>query len=328
MSGPNDSQDGLLILLPNHNDWESLRLLFADLDATLSASGLTARVLVLDDGSTRPPDPDFPGGPFTSLQTIDVLELRRNLGHQRAIAIGLAYAESHLPCQAVVLMDGDGEDAPADIPRLLDRCAQGGWREVVFAERMKRSESLLFVICYHTYRFVHLMLTGVKVRVGNFSVIPRCRLESLVVVSEMWNHYAASVFKSRQPLAMVPTARARRLRGRSTMNFVQLVVHGLSALSIFSDVIGVRLLVATLLVALVTVLGILAAIAIRLGTSLAIPGWATALVGILSILLSQAIMFSAFLSFVVLSGRHSMSFVPLRDYALFVSRLHRVHPRP
>ena len=88
-----------------------------------------------------------------------------------------------------------------------------------------------------------LLLTGIPVRVGNFSVIPAAQLRRLVVVSELWNHYAAAVFKARTPKATVPTARAPRLAGRSRMNFVDLVTHGLSALSVHSELIGVRLLV-------------------------------------------------------------------------------------
>ena len=64
-----------------------------------------------------------------------MLQLRRNLGHQRAIAVGLAYAEEHDPCDVVVIMDGDGEDDPKDVPRLLACCRQAGGREIVFAER-------------------------------------------------------------------------------------------------------------------------------------------------------------------------------------------------
>ena len=92
----------------------------------------------------------------------------------------------------------------------------------------------------------HRVLTGHGVRVGNFSVIPRERLSCLVATSELWNHYAAAAFPSRQPYATVPTRRADRLDGRSKMNFVALVIHGLSAISVYSDAIGVRLLIATL----------------------------------------------------------------------------------
>ena len=95
------------------------------------------------------------------------------------------------------------------------------------------------------YRFVHLLLTGERVRVGNFSVIPRDLLRRLVAVSDLWNHYAAAVFHARIPYTTIPTTRGTRYAGASQMNFVALVTHGLSAMSVFGDRIGVRLLIVT-----------------------------------------------------------------------------------
>ena len=76
---------------------------------------------MIDDGSTQPCRPDEIPQAFATIQRLDVLVLRRNLGHQRAIAVGLAFIDAQLECTAVVVMDGDGEDAPEDIPKLLAR---------------------------------------------------------------------------------------------------------------------------------------------------------------------------------------------------------------
>ena len=172
-------------------------------------------------------------------------------------------------------MDADGEDDPGDVPRLIQRCREEAFEKIVFAERTRRSESLAFRVFYGLYKTLHVMLTGIRVRVGNFSVIPRARLQSLVVVSEMWNHYAAAAFKSRQPLCLVPTRRADRLSGRSRMNFVDLVAHGLGAMSVYGEIIGVRLLVLACLLIFAALAGAAATVIVRLTTNLAIPGWAT-----------------------------------------------------
>ena len=115
----------------------------------------------------------------------------------------------------------------------------------MFAERTRRSETWFFQLCYRVYQALHWMLTGIRVRVGNFSIIPRSLLSRLVVVSELWNHYAAAVFKSKLPFGSIKTKRAERLGGHSRMDFVGLVIHGLSALSVHGERIGVRLIVAT-----------------------------------------------------------------------------------
>jgi len=143
-------------------------------------------------------------------------------------------------------------------------------------------------------------------------------LEQLVCGDELWNHYAASVIKLRLPFTTIPTARAPRLAGQSRMSPQALVIHGLSAMSVFSDRIGVRLLFATLGLALVVVALIATVLVIRLATDFAVPGWATYTIGILLLLLTQLTIASLLFIFVILSSRTKPSFLPKRDYLEFI----------
>jgi len=313
-----------LILIPNYNDWRSLELHIRNLDEVMKAHQIEADLLIVDDGSTIPPGEALGNTIHQSMRRLEILRLRRNLGHQRAIAIGLAYVEAHFPGPAVVVMDADGEDDPGEVPRLIQKCRDEAFEKIVFAERTRRSESIRFRVFYELYKTLHVLLTGIHVRVGNFSVIPRARLQSLVVVSELWNHYAAAAFKSRQPLCLVPTRRAHRLDGRSTMNFVGLVVHGLSAISVYGEIIGVRLLVVACLLIFAALAGVTATILVRLTTNWAIPGWATYTMGILLIMLTLGIMLAFLFCFVILSGRQGSAFLPCRDYAYFVQEVRRL----
>ena len=176
----------------------------------------------------------------------------------------------------------------------------------------KRSEPHFCLrIFYQIYKLVHLILTGVSVRVGNFSMVPRDALESLTVVSELWNHYAAAVFKSRSPYVMVPIARGKRLSGESRMNFTSLVIHGLSAISVFGDSVGVRLAGFAVALGAISLLGIATTVGIRLFTNLAIPGWATVSIGVFTIVLLQAIMLSTVFVFkVILNARQNATIIP------------------
>jgi glycosyltransferase involved in cell wall biosynthesis len=314
----------LTILIPTYNDWEALALLLTDLDAALAEKGLEAGVLIVDDGSTVAPASSLGRQTYRVLRDIDVLSLRRNLAHQRAIGIGIAFVEDRGRCDALVVMDGDGEDSPRDVPRLVAESLRQGGTHIVFAERTLRSESMTFRVFYVLYKYLHFFLTGYSVRVGNFSVIPRVRLASLAAVSELWNHYAAAAFRSGQPMCMIPTRRATRLHGRSRMNFVALVIHGLSAISVYSEIVGVRLLIMTAVLMVIDLLGIAAAIYIRVATDLAIPGWATYGVGILTLLLMQLLMLMVVFVFVILSGRNSYSFIPKRDYLYYVLGVHPI----
>ena len=163
-------------------------------------------------------------------------------------------------------------------------------------------------------------------RVGNFSIVPAAQLERLVVIPEVWNHYAAAVFKARLSRETIPTVRAQRLSGQHHMNLVALVGHGLSALSVHAEVIGVRLLVATTVVIVVALLLLGAVLVVRVWTPLAMPGWATPATGLLLVLLFQAIGFALVFVFLVLHGRSQPLFIPIRDFSYFVGGVSVLFP--
>jgi glycosyltransferase involved in cell wall biosynthesis len=164
------ASNGILILIPVFNDWEPVALLLAQLDSAVHESGLNPEVLLIDDGSTEPVSDNLRSLRFQSIASVDILTLRRNLGSQRALAVGLCYVEAQRPCRAVVVMDGDGEDAAADVPKLLQKFDEERGEKAVFARRIKRSESWWFRAGYTAYRILHPLLTGIAVRVGNFCV--------------------------------------------------------------------------------------------------------------------------------------------------------------
>jgi len=305
----------LVILMPVYNDWTAVGLLLPLLEKALTAHQMKAEILIVDDGSTDPIPSILRQATFTAFESIDVLPLKRNLGHQRAIAIGLCFIEANRSCDAVVVMDCDGEDDPDDVPRLVHECIANGGQKIIFAARRRRSENLAFKLFYHFYRLTHFLLTGVKVRVGNFSIVPEASLRRLVVVSELWNHYAAAVHKAKLPLAILPTRRGERLYGSSRMNLVALVVHGLSAMAVFGDRIGVRLLLLVCLGMVFAGSALLAVIGVRFFTHLAIPGWATYAVGLLLVMLMQMLVVVLVFAFVILASRDTASIIPARDYA-------------
>ena len=323
-----EAQDRLAVLIPVFNDWDCVALLIPRLDAALKACASESELVLIDDGSTIPVPENLLRAPLENLRAVRVLHLRRNLGHQRAIAIGLYHVYQEIPCRAVVVMDGDGEDRPEDIARLVEALDRSHDRNVIFAARTRRMETLVFKTFYHLYRAAHRLLTGVAVRVGNFSIVPHAALSRLMVNSELWNHYAAAVFRSRLAHEMVPLARDRRLSGRSRMNFTALIVHGISAIAVFSDVVSVRLLIAAALSGIVSLLLIAAVASVRFCTNLAIPGWATFATGFLLVISIQAVMLSVMLVFVIVSGRSATSFIPLRDAPYFIKEETQLLPRP
>lgn len=312
------------VVIPVFDDWESLELLLAEIDVVVGKSQLELQVLVVDDGSTQLCSALWT--PPKHCRAPELLRLRRNLGHQRAIAVALAALASDVDraqdaeCEAVIVMDGDGEDSPDDIPRLVERLRARAGAEIVFAERTRRAEGLPFRMFYGLFRLAHRLLTGRGVRFGNFSAIPAALLPAFLVLSETWNHYAAAVVRARLPYGTLRTARRRRLRGKSKMNFVSLVAHGLSAVSVFGDVVATRALIAAVTLLGVGALGIAAALWIRFFTELAIPGWTTNVIAFALILMAQAVTACFVLSIFTLQSRSAMGFLPCRDYAAFIAK--------
>jgi len=301
-SNPPPSADAITILIPTYNDWDALFEVLSSLDQELEALPGAFDVVVLDDGSSDPM-PVEGDRRWTRFRRVDVVRLRRNLGHQRAIAVGLCFLVSERTGRGIIVMDGDGEDQPADVSRLVPPAGPEEQRTVVFAERIRRSEGFVFTVFYRFYRVAHRLLTGIPVRMGNFSFLPWRLARRLVVAGELWNHYAAAVIASKIPYRLVPCPRGHRIRGTSKMNFVSLVTHGLSAIAVFSDRLGVRVLAATAVTS------------------------ALAITGLLAVFLGQLVLLSVVFTFVVLGGRARPTVIPLRDYQYFVEDVNPLWPR-
>lgn len=318
--------DHIVICIPIFNDWTSATQLVDLLDTALCDMPERYSLLLIDDGSTEPAPAEL-GRARESIDRIDVVHLRCNLGHQRAIAVGLAFISAHIPCRAVVVMDADGEDDPAHVPELVRRCEAQQYRRLIFAQRSKRSEGLVFRACYAAFRVLHRLLTGRGVQEGNFSIVPFEIVRRLVAVSELWNHYAASVFKAKLPTDGVSLPRATRLVGESKMSFVSLVTHGLSAISVFGEVVGIRILCSAGLVMIAGLVGLGVVVGIRLWTDLAIPGWATNAAGLLGLLMLNMFLFMTVATLFLLQSRDRYSFLPARDYEYYVLEKVTLHGR-
>src|SRR5262249_41875991 len=223
----------IVVLLPLRDDWTSAAELIRQLDNVISSVADTTDIILVDDASVQKCEPaTFPSF-LSAVRRIQILRLRRNVGHQRAIAIGLMHIQKTITCDAVAVMDADGEDTPDGLVKLLSAYLRNDIVGAIFAERVRRMESFLFRLFYLLYKALHRALTGISVRVGNFSVLPFQHLSTLSVMPELWNHYAAAVFRSKLPVATIPIPRGQRIAGTSHMNFVALVSHGLSAMSVF-----------------------------------------------------------------------------------------------
>jgi hypothetical protein len=151
-------------------------------------------------------------------------------------------------------------------------------------------------------------------------------LAKLVVIPEIWNHYAAAVIRSRLKFCSIPIARGQRYAGKSKMNFISLLLHGLSAFFVYGDIVGARLLVGIALALILETVLIAAWIAVRITASPNILVAAAYLAGLVGLVLLQAIPIALILVFSVIGSRVNIGFLPIRDCPYFVNSVERVFP--
>ena len=234
----------IIINIPIYKDWDSVTTLIHQIDREISVltKYYAFEILLIDDGSGDKKNPVF-NSKLENITNISILRLSRNMGHQRAIAIGFSHIYSKMNFDAVIVMDGDGEDTTEGIIKLVNKYISLNEQSTVFAKRQRRTEGLIFKFFYQLYKILVWFLLGMRVQVGNFSILSKEHVACLVVAPELWNHYAASVVKLKLRRELVPIDRGYRIAGRTSMNFIAFVIHGLSAISVFAEEVGVRLMV-------------------------------------------------------------------------------------
>jgi polyisoprenyl-phosphate glycosyltransferase len=308
----------LAVVTPVYNDWTSFSQLVVQLDAVLAGLGCSARIFAVDDKSTDLNIPtQFPE--LRAIKSIEIVHLIRNVGHQRAIAVGLASLCDRSDIEAVIVMDADGEDRPQDVGPLFSMFRENP-DKIIVVVRSKRSEGLLFRAFYLLYKQLFHLLAGVTIDFGNFCLIPWRWMDDLTYNPNLWNHFAATIQSSRIPLTRTSAPRGVRYDGQSSMSFMSLVLHGLSALSVYLDTIVVRTLMLIGFVTFISTLGIAVVVGIRLFTDLAIPGWATSTVGLLVIIALQMFFFGILVGFLRLSMRSWTLITPALDVLQLVKK--------
>jgi polyisoprenyl-phosphate glycosyltransferase len=308
----------LQVVTPVFNDWDSFIFLLRDINEASKSIGWSVSVVAIDDGSTEERPAELQKlGPFDAIDRVQIATLATNVGHQRAIAIGLSMVICETSADAVVIMDSDGEDRPRDIPRLL-QATNGTLDFAVVAKRQVRTNTWLFNLFYALYKFTFALMTGKEINFGNFSLISRNYARRMIMQSDLWNNLPGALLKSRAPITYLPTDRGYRYAGSSKMNYISLIVHGMSGISVYSDVIFVRMLAATGIFLVVSSLAILSVATVRLTTDLATPGWATTVIFGILIILLQTIVSTLMTMLLLLNNRSQKNVVPLRDYADYI----------
>ena len=182
----------IIILIPVFNDWQSLNKLLENINLNLSKLNFNISLIVVNDASNEKNTNDL--NKFENIKSIKTINLIKNIGHARSIATGLKHIFEKEEFDYVIPMDGDGEDRPEELKNFIEVSEQVGDKSIV-GERVKRSEGLLFQICYNFHKFLTLAFTGQSIKFGNYSCLSKITIEKMLKEKATWSSFSGSLRK-------------------------------------------------------------------------------------------------------------------------------------
>ena len=227
----------ITILIPVYNDWQSVSKLIKDINLQVSTLSDEFSVIIINDASIEN-RPEF-STDLNNLKSVQIINMKQNKGHARCIASGLKYIYEKKEFDYVIPMDGDGEDRPEEIKNFIELTDQSEDKSIV-GERIKRSESLFFKICYLFHKFLTLAFTGQSIRFGNFTCLSKITVEKMINEKATWNSFSGSLKKVEKDLSSISSIRGTRYFGPSKMSFFNLLKHSLSIISVFRKTVLIR----------------------------------------------------------------------------------------
>ena len=225
------------ILVPIYNDWKSVFKVIDEINNLDLNREFNISVIIINDASNHDL-PDLEKN-FENIESIKILNMTINQGHTRSIAVGLKYIFEKEDFDYAIPMDGDGEDRPEEIKVFLDQVKNFKGKTFV-GERVKRSEKMIFKICYQLHKLITLVFTGKSIKFGNYTCLPKSTVEKLINEKATWNSFSGSLSKVESGLTPVPSIRGARYFGPSQMSFINLVKHSLAIISVFRKTFLIR----------------------------------------------------------------------------------------
>ena len=225
------------ILVPIYNDWQSASKLIDEINDLSIEPEFEVSIIIVNDGSNHDRQEDEKI--LNNIHSVKILNMKINQGHARCIATGLKYIYEKEDFDYVIPMDGDGEDRPEEIIEFLNQIKNSNDKPVV-GKRIKRSENLLFKICYQLHKLITFTFTGKTIKFGNYSCLSKTTVKNMINEKATWNSFSGALTKVENDLISIPSIRGNRYFGPSKMSFYNLIKHSLSIISVFRKTFLIR----------------------------------------------------------------------------------------
>jgi len=217
------------VVIPIYNEEENITELYRRLASVMEKLG-TYEIILVNDGSK-----DRSWKLIKEFHEKDSrvkgISFSRNFGHHVAVMAGLDHSLGNY----IILMDGDLQDQPEDIPKLIEKAKEG--HDIVQGVTPKRHTNLIQESLSMLFNklFTKFSAVSPKARFGLFRCLSRPVVESIKKLPERAIFFGGIVswvgFKATQ----VAVNRARRYAGRSKYNFLKRFALAMNAITSFSE---------------------------------------------------------------------------------------------
>jgi polyisoprenyl-phosphate glycosyltransferase len=259
----------LSIVIPVLNESETVTLMLTRLRQTLR--GRTWEVIFVDDGSTDA-TPDLLERAALDDRRVKLLRFSRNFGHQAAVTAGLDFANG----DAVVVMDGDLQDPPELLPRMVALFEQG--YDVVSPQRVSRDAETRFKrwTAKLFYRALsHLSDQPLTPDVGDFRLFSRRAVAAIRSLREQHRYMRGMVAWLGMKEAILPFERRARAGGQTNYPLLKMLHFAWTGISSFSA-FPLRISIAAgCLLSCAGFLYLARVMYLALWTTTLVPGWAS-----------------------------------------------------
>ncbi len=219
----------ITIILPVYNDWSNLFQILKKIEKIKKKRKIKINILVVNDCSTN----KFNYKKFNFKKTV-YLNLKKNIGSQKAIATGICYAIKKKMGDGFIIMDSDGEDNPEEISNIT-KMIKNKKINTITMNRKIRHESFLFSILYEIHLLLTLFLTFHYIRFGNFTYLSLESVKKIASKKDLWIAYSSTISKYLNNKENIKTERKNRISGKSKMKYWQLFFHSFRILTVFKS---------------------------------------------------------------------------------------------
>ncbi|HBG92147.1 MAG TPA: glycosyltransferase [Nitrospiraceae bacterium] len=216
------------IIIPVYNEEENVSELHRRLGTVMERLG-TYEIIFVDDGSS-----DKSWQIIKDLHEKDSrvkgLSFSRNFGHHIAITAGMDHAQG----KAIILMDGDLQDPPEEIPKLLKKFNEG--YELVYGIRKEKKDSILKRFASFVFWWFINSFSGINIPRNQtlLRIFDRKILDALNSMRERSRFIHGMIAWTGFKTAMQEVEHAPRERGKSKYNVIKLFRLAFNAITSFS----------------------------------------------------------------------------------------------